>query len=211
MKTRRWVVAGTGTDVGKTALAARCARALSVAGHRVLAVKPLETGFHRLEGSDAARLARAARHLPIAPAFHAEEPVAPWRAASNLDQVIDLARFAPWLTALETAHAPELTLVETAGGLFTPLTASETNLDLTLALEPTGWLLVARDRLGALHDAIATVSASRARGCSPAAVIFGTRDGEAPRGNAGDLEGFLGLRVLSNPDDQALTALLLAP
>jgi dethiobiotin synthetase len=61
-----------------------------------------------------------------------------------------------------TPHAVSWQLIETAGGLFSPLSRRATNLDLALALEPALWILVAHDGLGVLHDVRATLLALRA-------------------------------------------------
>src|SRR5207302_678146 len=55
------------------------------------------------------------------------------------------------------------TLVETAGGLLTPLGAAATNLDLAERLAPDAVVLVAADRLGALHDVRACLLALESR------------------------------------------------
>jgi dethiobiotin synthetase len=134
----------------------------------------------------------------------AADPVAPMRAAILRGRPVDLDEIGRWVAALEQTHVPDTTVIETAGGLFTPLTTQHTNLDLGLALAPQGWILVARNRLGVLHDVIATVTASRVRGCSPAAVIFGAGDDDPPPHNARDLATFLGVRVIDRPSDRAL-------
>jgi dethiobiotin synthetase len=63
----------------------------------------------------------------------------------------------------------ECLVVETAGGLLSPLGPSLTNLDLAAALEPTCWILVGVDRLGVLHDVAACMLALRTL-CSPAVI-----------------------------------------
>ena len=52
-----------------------------------------------------------------------------------------------------------VTLIETAGGALSPLSATATNLDLARALSPALWLLVAPDALGVLHDCRVTLAA----------------------------------------------------
>jgi dethiobiotin synthetase len=49
-------------------------------------------------------------------------------------------------------------LIETAGGVLSPINENQTNLDLALALEPSCWVLVGADRLGVLHDMRATLT-----------------------------------------------------
>lgn len=195
MTARRILIAGTGTEVGKTTLGIALARHLSQRQSRVLALKPFETGFEDPSRSDAGRLSLAAGHRLLAPMQSWAEPVAPMRAALNSGHPVRLADVAGWVAALEAELKPQITLIETAGGLFTPLSTTETNLDLISALNPAQWVLVARNRLGVLHDAIGCVLAARARGYSPNAISFGPSDEGAPAANAADLAAWLGIEV----------------
>jgi dethiobiotin synthetase len=58
-------------------------------------------------------------------------------------------------------------IVETAGGVLSPLGERLTNWDLARGLEPALWLLVAPDALGVLHDVSATLEVMRGRGRLP--------------------------------------------
>jgi dethiobiotin synthetase len=194
MKPFRVLFAGTGTEVGKTTFAARCAREWRARGHSVLAVKPVETGYRDADASDAAKLAASAGHAFVPPMFRSEDAVAPMRARLQRGPV-ELSAVGRWLTAQELTFGPSLSIVETAGGLFSPLAVSQTNLDMVLELRPDVWVLVARNRLGVLHDCIATVLASRASGCSPVAIVFGSCDTDAPSHNVDDLAACLSVPV----------------
>jgi len=68
--------------------------------------------------------------------------------------------------------APLVTLVETAGGTFTPLSYASTNLALAHALEPASWILVAPDRLGVLHDVTATILAMQHHARPPDHIVL---------------------------------------
>jgi dethiobiotin synthetase len=65
-----------------------------------------------------------------------------------------------------------LTVIETAGGVFSPLSATTSNYDLALRLEPATWVLLAPNRLGVLHDALATLQAMDARGRYPDRLVL---------------------------------------
>jgi dethiobiotin synthetase len=69
-----------------------------------------------------------------------------------------------------------ISLVETAGAVFSPINRDQTNFDLALALEPSIWILVAPDRLGVLHDLTTTLSTMRARGRAPNLVVLSQPD-----------------------------------
>jgi len=109
-------------------------------------------------------------------------------------------------------HMAIWSVVETAGGVFSPLSATATNLDLALALEPAIWVLVAADSLGVLHDVTATLQAMRARGRAPDHVVLcAARAPDASTGtNAAELAA-LGIvtpsAVLARDDERGLAAL----
>jgi dethiobiotin synthetase len=63
-------------------------------------------------------------------------------------------------------------LVETAGGVLSPLTPRTSNLDLANALSPAIWVLVAPDALGVLHDVRATLLAMRQLAREPDFVVL---------------------------------------
>ena len=68
--------------------------------------------------------------------------------------------------------AAPITIIETAGGLFTPLGRGVTNLDLVRALGPSVVLLVAPDRLGVLHELTATLGFAHANGARIDGVVL---------------------------------------
>lgn len=175
---RRALILGTGTGVGKTYVTAALARALARSGADVRARKPVETGIAppsaRRRGppapTDAATL-DAVSSLPAPrphPLFAFRQPVSPHLAARAQKVRISVPRIRSWLDADDqrrrsdmTTHAVSWQLVETAGGLFSPLGRRTTNLDLALALDASVWILVAHDGLGVLHDVRATLLALR--------------------------------------------------
>lgn len=180
---------GTSTGVGKTTLA--CALLTAAADPQLASWKPIETG-----GTDDADALRRAgtRHHPTVVSLRT--PVSPHLAARlegrRIDprQVAEQAPSAPWL-------------VETAGGLFTPLDdEGRTNLDLVLALQPDQIWLVARNRLGVLHDVLSTLRAARAERCLVTQVVlhtFGPVDDSTPT-NLAELRRLLDVPVLEPAD-----------
>ncbi len=192
---RRLVVLGTGTDIGKTHVAAALAAHLRDQGAPVLALKPVETGVAPgAAGPDALRLwVAAGAPLPAPPspaAFSA--PLSPHLAARREGRSIDLAALVAWVAALEQRFLPDggTAIIETAGGAFSPLSPSLTNIDLALALAPARWLLVVPDRLGVLHDVLATVRAMSAHARPPDALAVNPLPShDASRGtNAAELD-----------------------
>ena len=158
------VVVGTGTDVGKTHVSCALLHAL---GTRARAWKPIESGV-TVESSDSARLARAGAVVPALHSF--EEPISPHLAARRSGITLDRARIVE--LARQHRDASEIFLIETAGGLLSPLDVHFVNADLVRELEPDRVLLVAPDRLGVLHDVAATIGAARTKGVSFDAIVL---------------------------------------
>lgn len=213
----RVVVLGTGTSVGKTHVATALAGALTAQGRSVLGLKPIESGLgpDSSAESDGARLgARSA--FSVAPLYALPAPVSPHLAARLVDREIRIPDVVEWIRALEQQAEDALprdsgrpspvsvaepvpvldpvTVVETAGGVFSPLTPETTNLDLALVLgvpfpgvgatsthftsaaDASRWVLVAPDRLGVLHDLGAVL---RALPRMPEVIALSATEGEA--------------------------------
>jgi dethiobiotin synthetase len=176
-------VAGTGTSVGKT----HVCQALSHHGRGTIVVwKPIESG-----AGDTEELRRAG---PTEAALYSfREPISPHLAARREGASIDLDRI------VRVAHelAAEVLVIETAGGLFSPLGVGVTNADLIRALAPDRVLLVAPDRLGVLHDVGAAVTAARAVGLAIDSVVLSAPEmaDASTHTNRRELENTVGIRV----------------
>jgi len=166
----RVVILGTGTDVGKTYVTACLGRALRGRGLRsVLALKPIESGVAPGELGDAGIIATAAGHQAVLSSWRFRAAVSPHLAAREQSVVLDRMEIATWVRSQEAKSNPDVSLVELAGGVFSPLGVGVANVDLALAFEPSVWLLVAPDSLGVLHDLTATL---RAMPRAPDAVLL---------------------------------------
>ena len=154
------LVTGTGTGIGKTHLAEAILLAFP-RDAKVIGLKPLESGVEDGVLSDADRLDRSStfhvQHYRVA----LRTPVAPSVAARREGVVLDVPRL-----QAEVSHVRSLadvTLVELPGGLFSPFVDRTLNIDFGATLRPDATLLVAADRLGVIHDVLATTSAAQAR------------------------------------------------
>jgi dethiobiotin synthetase len=163
----RIVIVGTGTDVGKTHAGVALVTALAKKRQPVCGLKPIESGVRSGEvGADALALATASMfHVKHPAPFVFADPVSPHLAARRAGVLIDVDHVRQWVDS----HATEWVIVETAGGLLSPIGPKQTNLDVAEALTPDGWLLVGVDRLGVLHDIAACLFVLRARVPSAAA------------------------------------------
>lgn len=156
----RVVILGTGTDVGKTYVTACLARALRAAGcGSVLALKPVESGVSDGQRGDAGLIADAAGHEAVLSPWRFGAAVSPHLAARAESVELEREKLASWVGSQEIQRPSRISLVELAGGAFSPLGQGLTNVDLALALAPSIWLLVAPDALGVLHDLTATLRA----------------------------------------------------
>lgn len=168
----RLLISGVGTGVGKTHTA--CALARALARHaRTVALKPIETGYTTHEDSDAAALERAAlRARPPHPVLSESAPTALAAAAGAKRAPIDLDALETWIEEQEHYTTSHYTIIETAGGLLSPLDARATNLDLITRLRPTVTLLIAPNRLGCLHAVAAALAATRDAGLTTPWVVL---------------------------------------
>ena len=160
-------IAGTNTDVGKTHVAAMIVRELTRSGHRVGVYKPTASGCREaaegLIADDALALWEAAgRPLTLEQVcpqrFRA--PLAPPRAAMLEGRRVDAALLRtgldPWLAS------SDVVIVEGAGGLMSPLSDADYNIDLAAAF---GFplVIVAPNELGVINATLQTLITARAR------------------------------------------------
>lgn len=179
MTARLVVVSGTGTEIGKTHVSAALLLAWRAArpSARILGLKPVESGVEPGEmGADGRTLEQASTfHVKRFPSpYLLTRAVSPHLAARAEGVTVELT---PIVEQVQAARAEvDLLLVELAGGLFSPLSASLLNLDAAAALGPLHHVLVAPDRLGVLHDVAATLRAARAASPTsiPTAIVLVT-------------------------------------
>ncbi|MGN6558449.1 MAG: dethiobiotin synthase [Solirubrobacterales bacterium] len=165
-------VTGTGTEVGKTVVAAAIARTLASEGQRVRVFKPAVTGLEEEGETDHALLRRASGSQQsdeeIAPYCY-DPPASPHLAAALAGEEIDPARL---LEAAQAAAADADTLVcEGVGGLLVPLSPTYLVRDLAADL---GYplVIVASPGLGTINHTLLTIEATRTASLNVAAVVL---------------------------------------
>jgi dethiobiotin synthetase len=193
-------ITGTDTGIGKTEVACALVSGARAAGLDVGAMKPAQSGVTPGAPSDAARLRAAAGGgdpFELVCPYEFEAPLAPGVAARLTGVEVSLALILVAARRLAGRHTA--LLVEGAGGLLVPLTASQTYADLAVALGlPV--LVVARAGLGTVNHAALTVEALRARGLAVAGLVLnrtGPVDDPSVPHNAAELERLTGARVLA--------------
>lgn len=170
MAGRLVVVTGTGTGIGKTHVSEALLRALWGSFPRVTGLKPVETGVGAGERSDRERLDAASSFHVQQSGYRFAPPVSPHLAARESGQIIEAAVLQSGVASAR--EQADLTLVELAGGLFTPLSPSMLNVDVVRSLRADFVLLVAPDRLGVLHDVLAATTAAASRGVTFSAIAL---------------------------------------
>jgi dethiobiotin synthetase len=147
------LIAGTGTGVGKTWVAAEWARRARREGRRVAARKPVQSFDPGTGPTDAEVLAAATGEAPstvCAASRSYEVAMAPFMAAAALERpafsLTDL------LDELTWPGGVDLGLVEPAGGVRSPMTTDGADtVDLIAALAPDRVVLVADAGLGTIN------------------------------------------------------------
>jgi dethiobiotin synthetase len=165
-------VTGTGTDVGKTVVAAAIARTRTRRGAAVSVFKPAVTGLEEPGEADHELLRRAAGSAQsddeIAP-YRYGPPASPHLAAALAGEEIDPRRLLD--AARAAAGGAEVLVCEGVGGLLVPLgrdylvrdLAAELGLPLVVAACPG---------LGTINHTLLTLGAARAAGLSVAKVVL---------------------------------------
>jgi dethiobiotin synthetase len=158
--TRRIIVTGTDTGIGKTVFSAGLAGILD--GYYW---KPVQSGLDGETDSDTMRrLSGLAADRILPERYRLLTPVSPHLAAE-----IDGVAIQP--DCLELPTTPKPLVVEGAGGLMVPLTREITYLDVF-----TRWraplVLCARTTLGTINHTLLSIAALRARGIPLIGVAF---------------------------------------
>ena len=201
-------VVGTGTDIGKTWVAARLLTDLRAAGLRVAARKPAQSFEPEDDpaGLDAAVLGAASGESAeevCAKQRWCEVPMAPPMAAESLGRasftIRDLISELVW-----PADAVDVGLVETAGGVRSPLAADGDCLDFCAALAPDLIVLVADAGLGTINAVRLNIASIAPLG-TPTVVVLNRFDADSDlhRRNFEWLRGRDGLRTLTVPGGDA--------
>jgi dethiobiotin synthetase len=195
MRGRLVVVTGTGTGIGKTYVAEALLLALGRKGVRAAGIKPIESGAD-VSPSDAARLRAASSFHVKHSGVSLPEPVSPHLAARRAGIEVDVDQLIA--DARGCLGDVAVLLVELPGGLFSPLTDRVINAEFAAGLAPDALLLVAPDRLGVLHETVATARAAAAVGLTVDAIVLVAPD--HPDGstgtNASELVRFVAASVM---------------
>ncbi len=205
-------ITGTDTDVGKTIVTAGLLRQLRNAGVNAASMKPVQTGAET--GSDgnlvapdlmvhhrAAGMSVSREERDLMSPYLYEPACSPHLAGRMAGRYPDIARIKDCARQLMQRY--ETLLVEGAGGVYAPLTESETMLDLMKALAyPV--ILVAHLGLGTINHTLLSIDALRAAGLDILGVVFSEVEDVQPdfikQDNPGAIQSFGKVEILGNID-----------
>lgn len=198
-------VTGTGTEVGKTVVAAVIANTGRLGGRRVRVFKPAVSGLDELAGGEADHeLLRRAAGSPqtaaeIAP-YRYGPPVSPHLAAELAGEVIEPRALRD--AAAAAGRDADLLVCEGVGGLLVPLTPGYLVRDLARDL---GFpiVVVAAPGLGTINHTLLTVEAARAVGLKPRLVVLNpwpARPSAIERSNRETIAALTGVRIETVPE-----------
>ena len=168
-------VSGIDTGVGKTVVTGELARAAIAKGRDAITVKMVQTGnVGRSEDIEEHRRIMGVGELPedaeglTAPQIFAF-PGSGHLAARLEGKRVNLKKITSSVEAC--ARRRDLVLVESAGGLFVPLTSSVLTIDY---LAERGWplVLVTNGRLGSINHTLMSIETAMRRGIALLAVVY---------------------------------------
>lgn len=166
MRTQKYVITGTDTDIGKTVVAAMLSLALGASYW-----KPVQSG---IEGGVDTRTVQKMTGLPaerfLPESYVLSEPLSPHRSAEIDGVEIDV----------ESLKVPELEtplLIEGAGGLMVPLTRKNLLINLFKRWN-VPVILVARTGLGTINHTLLSLEALWSRKIPVHGIIFVGDDNE---------------------------------
>jgi dethiobiotin synthetase len=176
-------ITATGTDVGKTFVAASLIRHLRQLGHQVDAIMPIATGYNPAQAaaSDPSMLL-AALNLPFSP--EAIDRIAPWRfraavspdlAARREGRIIDVDTVVAYCQSVVEQHR-DILLIDGVGGIMVPLDEHRTMLDVMMALR-LPLILVTGSHLGAVSHTLTALDSLFRRDMTVLATIVSETPG----------------------------------
>lgn len=195
--TRRLVITGTGTEVGKTIVTAAIAAVAAAAGASVTVVKPAQTGLQPADESDMDVVRRLSGVADVHELVRYEAALAPASAARVAG--VTATRVAELAAQIESLPGRDVLLVEGAGGLLVRLDDDGNTIAELAQLIAADVVVVTAAGLGTLNATALTTEALRNRGVSCAGVVIGawpSEPGLAELTNLDDLPAYSGAPLI---------------
>jgi dethiobiotin synthetase len=177
-------ITATGTDVGKTFVAASLIGLLRQLGHNVDAIKPVVSGFdpEKPAASDPGVLLEAlglpvtAEEIERTSPWRFRDPVSPDLAASREGRRIDVDQVIAFCQGAVAQRRNGVLLIEGVGGIMVPLDGERTILDVMMALR-LPLILVAGSYLGTISHTLTALDALYRRELDVLAIIVSETPG----------------------------------
>ncbi|MFK8027070.1 MAG: dethiobiotin synthase [Gammaproteobacteria bacterium] len=198
-------ITGIDTGIGKTYVGRILVKALNKSGYSCVPRKPVESGCEtsndELIPEDALKYFHAANEkIPleeICP-YRYEPPISPERAIRLANEVVTVKDLVNRCTPVNN---PDYLFIEGAGGFYSPLCSDGLNADLAQKLK-ANMILVVKDRLGCINQALLNIEAIKNRKLKLLAVVLNqTREHEeSSMDNLDDLRMRLSIPVIPIPN-----------
>lgn len=183
--TQSFFITGTDTGVGKTFIACGLAMAFRDMGLSVGVMKPVESGCRvrkdALIPRDALMLMEAASStdpLDVVNPYRFRAALAPNIAARLERKIVNPEKIKKYFKTIAGRH--DVTLVEGAGGILSPITDRLDNAGLALMLG-LNVIIVVSSRLGAVNQALLVIEATRSCGLDISVVALNNMNGRRGR------------------------------
>jgi dethiobiotin synthetase len=182
MNRKTIIIAGIGTGVGKTIIAAMLTEALEADYW-----KPIQSGSLNHTDTDEVRsLVTNPKSVFHQEAYRLTQPLSP-HAAAEIDSIeIEL-------TKLGLPQTDNTLVIELAGGIMVPLNKNELNIDLLVKWQAPV-LLVSQNYLGSINHTLLSVEALKNKKIEVAGIIF---NGDANQSSENFILQYTGLSCLA--------------
>ena len=185
MKNNKIFISGTNTEVGKTFITVNIIKLLQSKGYLVNPYKPVETGckkrLSRLVPSDSSLFHKAIEErvsLDKINPYRFKQPISPATAIKLSNKRITISNY---LSKFKSLPRCDFSVIEGAGGLFSPLALDGFNIDLIKKIKaPT--ILVAKDEIGVINNVMLSLNILRQYKIKVLAVILNRIDKVQPTG-----------------------------
>lgn len=203
-----YFIVGTGTEIGKTHVTLNLIKEDLIAGKKVMAIKPVETGSEtfdgELNGSDTKEYANLlGKKIEDINTYFFTKPMSP-HIASELDgkkiMITDIKSKID-----EEIVSNEIVYVEGAGGLLVPYKDRYTYLDLLIDYRKKSEVIViTNNSLGTINHTLLTIETLKRNDIMIKGIIFNDKDGNTDevlmKNNIETIEKLSGIKVLKTQE-----------
>ena len=185
MMNKKIFITGTNTEVGKTFITKNLIERIQLKGYSVSPYKPVETGCIKksltLIPNDSMIYFRAINKriaLDQINPYRYLEPISPAAAIKRSKRKVTIHDY---LSKLKDLPNSDLTIIEGAGGLCSPLAPDGYNIDLIRKVKvPT--VLVAKDEIGVINNVILSLSMLQKYKIKVLAIVLNRKVSSQPDG-----------------------------